>query len=73
MADVELLNYNSLDSKKDRRGKRRDSEQYNRPLNTKGVQKSMTFSPGDKKTWTVPFKSGSSKKKTLQIPKIEIT
>ena len=76
MADVELLNYSSLDSRKeDRRGKRRDSEQYNRPLNinSKKVQKSMTFSPGDKKTWNVPFKSGKSKKKTLEVPKIEIT
>ena len=74
MSDLELLTYNSIeDRKEDRKDKRRDSEQVTRRPNGQMVQKSMTFSPGDKKIRTVPFKSGSSKKKTLEIPKIQIT
>ena len=63
MSDLELLTYNSIDDGKE---KVKHSER-------KLMKKSKSFSPGDKAIRTVPFKSGSSKKKTLQIPKIEIT
>ena len=63
MSDLELLTYNTIE---DGKGKDKQSEK-------KHLKKSKTFSPGDNRIRNVPFKSSSSKKKSLQIPKIEIT
>lgn len=65
MSDLELLTYNSIDDKKESDKLKHSDGQM--------LKKSKSFSPGDQRVRSAHFRSGSSKKKTLQIPKIEIT
>ena len=70
MSDLELLTYNNIDDNTEKRSKH---SEHSKDSDRKFLQKSKSFSPGDKSLRPLSFKSISSKKKTLQIPKIEIT